>query len=68
MCVAKFYIGEKKEGNKVMEEVTGYEINFRDKSMNAHPVLGENKKSEFKNIDRIVWPEQDDSLLLEGSI
>ena len=68
MCVVKFYIGEKKEENKVMDEVTSYEINFRDKSMNAYPVLGENKKFEFKNIDRIVWSEQDDLLVIEGSI
>jgi hypothetical protein len=67
MCVVKIYIGEKKEENKVMEEVASYEINLKDKSLDAHPVLGESKKFDFKNIDRIIWSEKDDSLVIEGS-
>lgn len=67
MCVVKIYIGEKKEENKVMEEVASYEFNVKDKSLDAHPVLGESKKFEFKNIDKIKWDEQDDSLVIEGS-
>ena len=67
MCVVKIYIGEKKEENKVMEEVANYEINFKDKILDAHPVLGESKKFDFKNIDRIIWSEKDDSLVIEGS-
>ena len=67
MCVVKIYIGEKKEENKVMEEVVSYEFNLRDKSLDAHPVLGESKRFELKNIDRIIWSEKDDSLVIEGS-
>ena len=66
VCVVKTYIGEKKEENKVMEEVSRYEFNFKDKSLDAHPVLGESRKFEFKNIDKIKWSEQDDSLVIEG--
>ncbi len=67
MCVVKIYIGEKKEENKVMEEVASYEFNLGDKSLEAYPVLGESKRVEFKNIDRIIWSEKDDSLVIEGS-
>ena len=67
MCVVKIYIGEKKEENKVMEEVLSYEFNLKDKSLDAYPVLGESKRFEFKNIDRIIWSEKDDSLVIEGS-
>ena len=68
MCVVKIYLGEKKEENKVMEEVASYEFNLKDKSLYAHPVLGESKKFELKNIDKIIWSEKDDSLVVEGSI
>jgi len=44
-----------------------YEFNLGDKSLEAHPVLGESKRIEFKNIDRIIWSEKDDSLVVEGS-
>ena len=67
MCVVKIYIGEKKEENKVMQEVASYEFDFKEKSLYAHPVLGESKKFEFKDINRIKWSEQDDSLVIEGS-
>ena len=68
MCVVKIYIGEKNEENKVMEEVASYEFNLRNKCLDAYPVLGESKRIEFKNIDRIIWSEKDDSLVVEGSI
>ena len=68
MCVIKIYIGEKKEENKVMEEVASYEINFKDKCLDAHPILGESKIFKFAEIDKIKWDEQDDSLVIEGSI
>ena len=68
MCVVKIYIGEKKEDNKVMEEVARYELNFKDKILDAHPVLGESKSFKFQDIDTIKWDEQDDSLVIEGSI
>ena len=68
MCVVKIYIGEKKEANKVMEEVASYELNFKDKILDTHPVLGESKIFKFQDIDTIKWDEQDDSLVIEGSI
>jgi len=64
MCVLKIYIGSKKEENKVMEEVSGYEINFADKTLDAYPVLGESRKFKFKDIDKVKWSEQDDSLVI----
>ena len=67
MCVVKIYIGEKKEENKVMEDVASYEFSIKDKSLTAHPILGESKKFDFKDIEKIKWAEQDDSLLIEGS-
>ena len=67
MCVVKIYIGEKIEANKVMDDVVSYEFSFKDKSLAAHPVLGESKKFEFKNIDRVIWSEKDDSLVIEGT-
>jgi len=66
MCVVKIYIGSKKEENKVMEEVSDYELNYKDKTLDAYPVLGESRKFKFKNIDKIKWSEQDDSLVIEG--
>jgi len=68
MCVVKIYIGEKKEDNKVMEEVASYELNFKDKILDAHPVLGESKSFKFQDIDTIKWDEQNDSLVIEGNI
>ena len=50
-----------------MQEVASYEFDFKEKSLYAHPVLGESKKFEFKDIDKIKWSEQDDSLVIEGS-
>lgn len=68
MCVVKIFIGKKKEENKVMEEVASYEINFKDKSLEAYPVLGESKKFKLRDIEMIKWSEKDDSLVIEGSI
>ena len=66
MCILKIYIVSKKEENKIMEEVSGYEISFADKTLDAYPVLGESRKFKFKDIDKIKWSEQDDSLVIEG--
>lgn len=68
MCLVKIYLGEKKEENKIVEEVASYEINLKDKVLDTSPVLGEGKKFEFKSIDKIRWSEQDDSLVIEGNI
>lgn len=68
MCEIAMYKDAKKEANKLMEDVFGYEVDFKTKSLTAYSILGENERFKFEYIDRIRWSADDNSLVVEGDI
>jgi predicted RNA-binding protein len=68
MCEIAMYRGAKKEANRFMEDVFGYEIDFKAKNLTAYDILGENKRFKFDYVDRIQWSADDNSLVVEGNL